>query len=248
MARSFSTTGTTIVDTAADIPTASAAYEGVMVFQKDANQLKICDGASWIEVNNLNNAGGLSSAGLGQTVRVFTNEAARDAAITAPTEGMVAFLTASTETTATGQETAIPTGIVTIHNGTTWRTMTPGGAQSFETGTTTSLSFTGVLSGSAITPSVQLRTGAGAIVSFSGFMSVSGGNTAVLNFAVSNATTRSSVEQESLYTTSAANAGFGRTVVIGNLTPGLNNFYLTYRTSGGTATFASRHIAVTPIQ
>lgn len=50
MPRSFSTTGTTIVDTSADIPTASAAYEGVMVFQKDTNELKICDGASWISV------------------------------------------------------------------------------------------------------------------------------------------------------------------------------------------------------
>jgi len=47
MPRSFSTTGTTIVDTAADIPTASAAYEGVMVFQKDTNELKICDITNW---------------------------------------------------------------------------------------------------------------------------------------------------------------------------------------------------------
>lgn len=54
MPRSFSTTGTTIVDTAADIPTASAAYEGVMVFQKDTNELKICDGASWIVISSTN--------------------------------------------------------------------------------------------------------------------------------------------------------------------------------------------------
>jgi hypothetical protein len=55
MPRSFSTTGTTIVDTAADIPTASAAYEGVMVFQKDTNELKICDGSSWISMLNTGN-------------------------------------------------------------------------------------------------------------------------------------------------------------------------------------------------
>lgn len=53
MPRSFSTTGTTIVDTSADIPTASAAYEGVMVFQKDTNELKICDGASWIVASSM---------------------------------------------------------------------------------------------------------------------------------------------------------------------------------------------------
>jgi hypothetical protein len=50
MPRSFSTTGTTIVDTAADIPTASAAYEGVMVFQKDTDRALVCNGSAWVIV------------------------------------------------------------------------------------------------------------------------------------------------------------------------------------------------------
>ncbi len=184
-----------------------------------------------------------------QSVRVFTNETARDAAITSPSEGMMAFLTASTVTTAAGDETAIPSGIVTIYNGTKWITVTPVGAQTFSTGTTTSGGFTATLSGSPGTnPSVTLATGTGVIVSYSAFMNVSGGNTGVCNFAVSGATTRAAVEQESVYTFNNLNAGFGRTTIIGNLTAGTNTFTLQYRTSGGTATFASRHISVTPIQ
>ena len=50
MAKSFPNTGATVIDTSADLPTASAALEGVMMFQKDTNELKICDGASWISM------------------------------------------------------------------------------------------------------------------------------------------------------------------------------------------------------
>lgn len=48
MAKSFPNTGVTIIDTSADLPSASAALEGVMMFQKDTNELKICDGSNWI--------------------------------------------------------------------------------------------------------------------------------------------------------------------------------------------------------
>lgn len=50
MAKSFPNTGATVIDTSADLPAASAALEGVMMFQKDTNELKICDGASWISM------------------------------------------------------------------------------------------------------------------------------------------------------------------------------------------------------
>jgi len=50
MAKAFPNTGATVIDTVADLPAASAALEGVMVFQKDSNELKICDGSSWVSV------------------------------------------------------------------------------------------------------------------------------------------------------------------------------------------------------
>lgn len=50
MAKGFPNVGATVIDTVADLPTASAALEGVMMFQKDTNELKICDGSSWISM------------------------------------------------------------------------------------------------------------------------------------------------------------------------------------------------------
>lgn len=50
MAKGFPNTGATVIDSSADLPAASAALEGVMMFQKDTNELKICDGSSWISM------------------------------------------------------------------------------------------------------------------------------------------------------------------------------------------------------
>lgn len=50
MAKAFPNTGVTVIDSSADLPAASAALEGVLMFQKDTNELKICDGASWVSV------------------------------------------------------------------------------------------------------------------------------------------------------------------------------------------------------
>ena len=48
MAKSFPNTGATIIDASADLP--SSPVEGLMVFQKDTNELKIYDGSSWKSV------------------------------------------------------------------------------------------------------------------------------------------------------------------------------------------------------
>jgi hypothetical protein len=48
MAKSFPNTGVTIIDASADLP--SSPVEGLMVFQKDTNELKIYDGSSWKSV------------------------------------------------------------------------------------------------------------------------------------------------------------------------------------------------------
>lgn len=50
MAKQFAGLGATIIDTVADLPSASASLEGLMYYQKDTNELKICDGAGWISV------------------------------------------------------------------------------------------------------------------------------------------------------------------------------------------------------
>jgi hypothetical protein len=48
MAKSFPNTGTTVIDAVGDLP--ASPSEGMMVFQKDTNELKIYDGSSWISM------------------------------------------------------------------------------------------------------------------------------------------------------------------------------------------------------
>jgi hypothetical protein len=48
MAKSFPNTGATVIDATADLP--GSPSEGMMVFQKDTNELKIYDGASWVSM------------------------------------------------------------------------------------------------------------------------------------------------------------------------------------------------------
>jgi len=59
VAKAFSGLGATVVDTSADLPAASADLEGMMVFQKDSNELKICDGSSWVSVVDTDTPNGL---------------------------------------------------------------------------------------------------------------------------------------------------------------------------------------------
>jgi len=59
MSKAFPNTGATVIDSVADLPAASADLEGVMVFQRDSNELKICDGSSWVSMLNTDNPGAL---------------------------------------------------------------------------------------------------------------------------------------------------------------------------------------------
>ena len=68
MAKSFAGLGATICDTSADLPAASAALEGLLYFQKDTNELKICDGINWISMLDTDAPPGLtllSARGMG---------------------------------------------------------------------------------------------------------------------------------------------------------------------------------------
>jgi hypothetical protein len=48
MAKSFPNTGATVIDAVGDLP--ASPSEGMMVFQKDTNELKIYDGSVWVSM------------------------------------------------------------------------------------------------------------------------------------------------------------------------------------------------------
>ncbi len=176
---------------------------------------------------------------------VFTNEAARDAAITAPTEGLMAYLTAPTVPAATGDTTAVPTGCTTIYNGTVWVCTTVIGARTDATGTTTSATYTATLAGSPGTnPSVTLVTGTTALVMLSTGMFTSGGSGAI-SVAVSGATTLAANTVYGMQTASANSSDYARTFVLTGLTAGTNTFTLQYNAAGGgTQSFLRRNLTV----
>jgi hypothetical protein len=90
-----------------------------------------------------------------QAVMTFTTEAARDTAITAPTEGMVAYLTAPTIPTFTG-------GALTIYNGSVWVCISEQAATVSTFESTTSTTYTNL---TTTGPAVTLVTGTAAMIS-----------------------------------------------------------------------------------
>jgi hypothetical protein len=183
-----------------------------------------------------------------QAVMTFTTEAARDAAITAPTEGMVAYLTAPTVPAATGTVTMLPTGIVTIYNGSAWVCVSSVGAYTSASGTTTSASYTATLSGSPGTnPSVTLTTGTTALVTIGSYQTGSASNGEyATGFAVSGASTIVANFGRAFYMLGVANMSLNgcNTILLDGLTAGTNTFTLNYQANGGTGTFQQRRITV----
>jgi hypothetical protein len=179
---------------------------------------------------------------------VFTNEAARDAAITSPTEGMHAYLSAPTVPAATGATTAVPTGVQTIYNGSVWVCTTMVGARTAATGSTSSTSFTTTLGGSPGTnPSVTLVTGTTALVTIGGQMAATSGTPAVMiSVAVSGATTLAGADDNSYLISLGTTGGVNATssFVLTGLTAGTNTFTLNYRVTAGTAEYLRRTITV----
>lgn len=186
-----------------------------------------------------------------QSVQVFTNEAARDAAITAPSEGMIAYLTAPTVPAATGGVTYVPSGVQTIYNGSVWVCVTPVGAFTSNAGSTTSASYTATLSGSPGTnPSVTLVTGTIALVSLAcEFWNTSNSSESFMSVAVSGAGAVAASDTHRIgMAPNASGASFvvqgGGTYLISGLTAGTNTFALNYKNSVGTANFRQRRITV----
>ena len=85
------------------------------------NSMEIADNEAFLNTNVIDNLVYLKdNIPAPAAPTVFTNEAARDAAITVPTEGMRAYLTAPTIPLSTGGFPITPTGVETVYNGSVW--------------------------------------------------------------------------------------------------------------------------------
>ena len=181
------------------------------------------------------------NARMGQPV--FTNEAARDAAITAPEEGMTAYLTAPTVPAATGGTTAVPTGVTTIYNGSVWVCVTPVGSYTSTQGTLGVSGYTTSLS-TGTTPTVTLVTGTTALVHFGATFYNSLSSATYTSVSVSGASTIAASDDWASLTGSAAGFYFQVSFVMTGLTTGTNTFSLSHKVNGGTGTFYNRRIIV----
>lgn len=188
----------------------------------------------------------VSNAFMGRAV--YANEAARDAAITAPEEGMICYLTAPTVPAATGGTTALPSGITTIYNGSVWVCVTEVGTFTSNGGTTTSVSYTTSLSGSPGTnPSVTLVTGTTVLVCINIGLSYnsSGSGAKYCAVSVSGASTVSASDNYAwVWEGGLQGIGNCSTVILTGLTAGTNTFTLNYKTTGGTGLFQNRGLIV----
>ena len=181
---------------------------------------------------------------------IYTNEAARDAAITSPFEGQRAYLTASTVATAAGQTAVIPSGVQTIYNGSVWVCVTQVGAVTDTTcSTTTTASFADPSTPGNTNPTVTLVTGTSAIVDINStlYNSTASAYTFV-SFAVSGATTLAGSEANSYYYSAvsgtSADQHTGRRLIITGLTAGTNTFTMKYKVNVGTGQFNRRTLIV----
>ena len=221
------TTGT-IICTSSTRP--ASPFEGQTIYETDTKRSWTRVGSQWVPDD-----------------MVFTNEAARDAAITSPTEGMRAYLTASSVATASGANTAIPTGVTTIYNGSVWVCVTPVGAYTAAAGNVSPSAYT-TLSGGGTNPSVTLVTGTSALVSFGSTQSINpSGSASFVSVAVSGATTLAASDDNSaVYDVSSTNYNIqvGTSYILTGLTAGTNTFTLNYRVTGGTGTFQRRRLVV----
>lgn len=185
------------------------------------------------------------NAYLMQGVLVFSSEAARNAAISAPQEGMTAMITTPSTPAATGGVTAVPGTILTVYNGSAWVCVTPVGAYTNNQGATTSTSFTTSLTGSPGTnPSVTLSTGTTAKISISAMQFMGGAGSCYTSVAVSGATTIAASINFGILNASTNQVSLSRTFIMTGLTAGANTFTLSYQGAASNAAFESRSIVV----
>ena len=177
---------------------------------------------------------------------IYATEADRTTAIPSPFEGQRAYITGSTETTASVAG-GVPTGIQTIYNGTGWVTVTPVGALTAASGATALTSTSSVLTGSPGTaPSVTLRTGTTAEITLSVWAVPSTTNAVYVTVGTA-ATSASGVTDTGVtfqYGASPAQASISASLLMTGLTAGVNTFFIQYAVSGGSATISNRRLTV----
>jgi hypothetical protein len=167
-----------------------------------------------------------------QAVMTFTNEAARSAALPSPNEGMVAYLTTPTVPAAVGAtSTSLPTGILTIYNGSVWVCTSSIGATSGGASQNFTTAQADITIGGSLT-SVTLVTGTTALVSFGGRI-FGDGNFAQINVKVGAAI---SGDFAAFNTVNGSYITVGRTYVMTGLTAGTNTFTMVCQSNtNGTA-------------
>ncbi len=179
---------------------------------------------------------------------IFTNEAARDAAITSPVEGMTCYLTSPTVPSATGELVNLPTGVKTIYNGSVWVCVTEIGTIQTANGSTASTSYTGTLSSGGTNISVTLVTGSSVLIWSSANASCSSaGNSFSMSIAISGAGSFAASDAYRIWGDAPIGNYYmtvGSSFVIGGLTPGTNTFTANYKTSTNTAYFRDRRLVV----
>ena len=144
--------------------------------------------------------------------------------------------------------TALPTGVQTIYNGSVWVCVTPVGAYSTTSGTTTvTAEGTSTLTGDGTAISVTLVTGTTALVTFhvNGYIS-SSGSQGVVGARVTGATTLgASVNAMGSNMTSGYPSAISMARIITGLTAGTNTFTLNYWNAGPTTfTLVNRNLVV----
>ena len=176
-----------------------------------------------------------------QAVMTFTTEAARDAALTAPTEGMVAYLTAPTIPTLTG-------GALTQYNGSVWVCLSAESATVTTFEQTSTEPFTNL---ATVGPAVTLVTGTTALVTICASGNFPSGQNGWISFAVSGATTLAASEGNGTFGgggSAALNGSLSRTLLVTGLTAGTNIFTMKYQSGGGVTTgFRNRSITVSGV-
>lgn len=176
---------------------------------------------------------------------IYANEAARDAAIGSPVEGMMAYLTAPTVPAATGQNTQVPTGVVTIYNGSAWVCTTPVGANSGASSSTTSTAYVTTLTSDTTALSVTLATGTTALVSYGTMCSINTSGTNISSISVSGASTIAASDGIGLWNqTNSITLSLQFQFVFTGLTAGTNTFTMAHRTTAGTSFYLRRHLTV----
>ena len=174
---------------------------------------------------------------------VYTNEAARDAAIPTPVDGMQVYLTAPTEPSGTGMTI---TGIRQVYDGAAWTTVSPICGL-----VTTSEAYSTTAYGDLATvgPTVSIRTGNSAIVTLSAtFDTVAINRGATMSFAVSGATTIAAADDNSIFAftnTGQLFVAVSRTFLLTGLTAGVNTFTSKYKEQGGVVNIFRRSLSIT---